>query len=507
MTTIADIEFSRPFAALKELGEAAREDGSFVDKTVLLTGEAAVLRTVNGGWMAEDCLRLMVRTWRKLAVYLPSGLEPLKDRLRSVATEIAFMDPVTFLETEPCYSDYEGILSIGTQAEPVLPWTVVNSNGWLARVSSSSKSLAPQCSQANPLGALAAASFGVAEVFKRTALKREFFDLFNGLTFSCFDLSVGGEDPGPPLPDSFQMPPTLFLGQGAIGNANVLLATQLPLRGKALLFDRERYGKENLGTCVLLGRAGAARHVRKAEWNRAQLSAAGSGIDAEWLFEDIENAKPSVEPYLALIINGLDHVEPRHAAQDFWPDVIVDGALRRFQCQFVAYDHDAGFACLRCLFELPAGRNPLKVQAELTGLSAAALAADEVISDRHIAAAPEDKRAFLESKRGQKAGAVGCARAIEMAHLFTDGVKKGFAPSVPFVATMTGVLVMAEVVRRLMNLPTTVRRFQFDMLVGPASGSKINEKANPGCRCQTRKGPIEKQRKWWKSRQRGGASS
>ena len=501
MNTTAEIEFSRPLAAVQELGEAAREDGSFVDRRVLLTGEAAVLRTANGGWMAEDCLRLMVRTWRKLAVYLPSGVETLKDRLKSLATEIGFTEPVTFLETEPCYRDYAGILSIGTQAQPALPLTVINSNGWLARVSSSSKPLASQCSQPNPLGALAAASFGVAEVFKRTALKREFFDLFDRLTFSCFDFSVGGEDPGPPLPASVQLPPTLFLGQGAIGNANVLLAGQLPLRGKALLFDKDRYGKENLGTCVLLGREGAARHVPKAEWNRAHLRAAGSGIDAEYLCDDIERAKLAVEPYLALVINGLDQVEPRHAAQDLWPDAIVDGALRRFQCQFVAYDHDAGFACLRCLFELSAGRNPLEVQAELTGLSAVALAADEVIGDGHIAAAPEDKRAFLESKRGQKAGAVGCARAIEMAHMFADRMKEGFAPSVPFVATMTGVLVMSEMARRLMGMATTVHRFQFDMLVGPEGGSKINEKANPECRCQTRKGPIEKQRKRWKSRQ------
>jgi hypothetical protein len=503
MNTIADIEFSRLLVAVQELGEAAREDGSFVDKTVLLTGEAAVLRTANGRWMAEDCLRLMVRTWRKLAVYLPSGLEPLKHQLKSLASEIVFSDPVTFLETEPCYGDYEGILSIGTQAQPNLPWTVINSNGWLARVSSSSTPLALQCSQANPLGALAAASFGVADVFKRTALKREFFDLVDELTFSCFDFSVGGEDPGPPLPESLEILPTLFLGQGAIGNANVLLAGQLPLRGRALLLDKDQYGKENLGTCVLLGPRGAAKQVAKAKWNRDQLRAAGSGIDAEHLCEDIEKAKIAVEPYLGLVINGLDQVEPRHTAQDLWPDAIVDGALRRFQCQFVAYDHDAGLACLRCLFELPAGRNPIEVQVELTGLSAAALAADEVIGDGHIAAAPKDKRTFLESKRGQKTGAVGCARAIEMAHMFADGVKEGFAPSVPFVATMTGVLVMAEMVRRLMNLPTTVRRFQFDMLVGPQAGSKINEKASPGCRCQTRKGPIEKQRERWKSRQGG----
>ena len=488
---MAELEFSRPAAALRELGDAARDDGDFVDKRVLLTGVAPFVTTANGIWMAEDCLRLMVRTWRRVTVYLPAEAVGVTSTLKAVAEQVAFAMPVTFVDTPPAYEAFDGILSVGGNARADLRWTAINSNGWLARVSSTGKRISESCTDSNPIGAMAAASLGVADLFKRTALKPGNFDLFDGLTFSAFDFTVGGEDAGPGLPQRLAMPPALFLGQGAIGNANVLLGGQLPLHGKALLFDKDAYGPENLGTCVLIGRNASDHGIAKAVWNRDHLSAVGSSLDAHPLRGDIERDLQAVEPYLELVINGLDRVEPRHAIQDAWPDVIVDGALRRFQCQFVSYDHGAGYGCLRCLFERPPARNPLEVQAEMTGLPIELIAADQEITEDHVAAAPEDKKDFLKSQLGKKAHAVACARAIEMKEMFADSVKDDFAPSVPFVATMTAVLVMAEVVRRLMDLASVARRFQFDVLVGPQRGLKINEKAKSSCRCQKRKGPIE----------------
>ena len=491
---MAELEFSRPAAALRELGDAARDDGDFVDKRVLLTGVAPFVATPNGIWIAEDCLRLMVRTWRHVTVYFPPEAVAVILTLKAVAEQVAFAMPVTFVDTPPAYEAFDGILSVGGNARADLPWTVINSNGWLARVSSTGKRISESSTASSPIGAMAAASLGVADLFKRTALKPGNFDLFDGLTFSPFDFAVGGEDAGPGLPQRLPMPPALFLGQGAIGNAIVLLGGQLPLHGKALLFDKDAYGPENLGTCVLIGRNATDHGVAKAVWNRDHLRAVGSSLDAHPFRGDIERDSQAVEPYLGLVISGLDRVEPRHAVQDTWPDVIVDGALRRFQCQFVSYDHSAGYGCLRCLFERPPARDPLEVQAELTGLPAELIAADQQITEDHVAVAPEDKKDFLKSQVGKKAHGVACAKAIEMKEMFAESNKDGFAPSVPFVATMTAVLVMAEVVRRLMDLASVPRRFQFDVLVGPQRGLKLNEKANPGCRCQKRQGPIEKLR-------------
>ena len=487
------LEFSRLTAAVRELGDAVR-DGDFIEKRVLLTGTAPFVGSPNGLWMAEDCLRLMVKTWRHVTVYLPPEAANVATKLRVVAEQVAFAAPITFLNTAPAYSGFDGVLSVGGNAREDLPWTVTNSNGWLARVSSTSRRISENCVEANPVGAMAGASLGVADLFKRTTLKPACFEFYDGLTFSAFDFAVGNEDPGPSILEALPIPPALFLGQGAIGNANVLLASQLPLRGKALLFDKDAYGPENVGTCVLIGERAANERVCKALWNRDYLRAAGSALDVDALRGDIEEDASAVEPYLGLVVNGLDRVEPRHAIQDTWPDVILDGALRRFQCQFVSYDHGAGYACLRCLFERPTARNPLEVQAAITGLSVEAIASDQIITAEHIAAAPKEKTAFLQSKLGERAAAVACAKAIEMKDMVDGDVRENFAPSVPFVATMTAVLVMGEVVRRAMGVPTVVRRFQFDTLIGPQRGTKINEKAKFTCRCQKRKGPIDKLR-------------
>lgn len=59
------------------------------------------------------------------------------------------------------------ILNVGTGVRPHLPWTAINSNGWVARVSSGPTALPADTDQSNPLAALMAASFGVTEVFKR----------------------------------------------------------------------------------------------------------------------------------------------------------------------------------------------------------------------------------------------------------------------------------------------------------------------------------------------------
>jgi len=266
------------------------------------------------------------------------------------------------------------------------------------------------------------------------------------------------------------------------------------LRGNVLLIDKDAYGPENLGTCVLIGRDAAEKRPAKAHWNRDYLRSTGSKLEVEALKGDIEHGLAAVEPYLGLVINGLDRVEPRHAIQDAWPDVIVDGALRRFQCQLVSYDHGAGYGCLRCVFDLPAARDPLAVQAEILGVAAEVIAQDMEITAVHVAAAPEAKRPFLQTKVGERAHAVACARAIEMKGMFADNTEADFAPSVPFVATMTAVLVMGDVVRRIMRLPHRTRRFQFDVLVGPDRALKISEKAKVSCRCQKRAGAIEKLR-------------
>lgn len=477
--------FSRPKKAVSGLRDkAGRLD--FVNANVLLTGETKVLQTQNGRWIAEDALRILIRTYKRLHVYLPPSCADLGELLKQIASCNQFAEPVCFVDQEPDFGSFDAILFVGYQAHEGRPWTVVNSNGWLARVSSTMCGLHGDCDQPNPLGALAAASLGASDVFKRTVqIRPERADLFDGLTFSTYDFTVGGDDPGPALATELAISPTLFAGQGAIGSAICLLVGQLPFHGRAMLLDKDAFEHPNLGTSVLLGPDG--EEASKAHWNADHLRAQGSRLDLNPQREKIELAANVVAPYLGTVVAGFDKIEPRHALQRLWPDTIIDGAVGDFTVQFLAYDHAEGFACLKCHFQVPEGEDPLVVQSRLTGLSVDALKNNLEVTKADIEAAPVDKREILETNLGRPA----CSVAADLSAISTLAMEDDFAPSVPFVATMSAVLVVGELVRRLMGIRADCRRFKFDVLLGPHYGRKVNEPASKACECQTRRHVID----------------
>jgi len=82
---------------------------------------------------------------------------------------------------------FNAILSVGAETHSELPWTTINSNGWVARVSSGAIALSSVCDQANPVGALAAASLGASEIFRRfIKLVPGRAEPFDGLAFSSY---------------------------------------------------------------------------------------------------------------------------------------------------------------------------------------------------------------------------------------------------------------------------------------------------------------------------------
>ena len=143
----SDISLSRPIACAAQLAPYAADVHRFSDKRVLLTGDAEILATDNGRFLLFDNIRLLVRFCRFVDVWLPASLGELRREAASLAKQIEFTKPVNFLDDPPNYSSYDAILSVGITGRPDLPWTTINSNGWLARVSSTGTNLDPACSQ------------------------------------------------------------------------------------------------------------------------------------------------------------------------------------------------------------------------------------------------------------------------------------------------------------------------------------------------------------------------
>jgi hypothetical protein len=354
----------------------------------------------------EDCflyaLRLLVRICPNVSVCIPAGNGNLLRMAEDVTNQTSFGNTVSFVSEDIDYKQYDAILSVGTKAHPELPWTVINSDNWVVRVSSGQEDIASARGCRNPVGSLAAASLGVGEVFKRLVMFRpECGKYLDGLSYSLHSYEADPTDTGPALPTSID-PDLLLVGGGAIGNGIAALLERLPLKGTVTIVDYQAYGEENLGTCLLIGPRDIGR--KKADVLADLLASAGVRVrpKAETFDKYAESLKGGSYP--SVVLNGLDSVDVRREVQRaLWPDIIIDGAIGDFMCQVSrhAWD-DLDTACLRCLFGDAVNLSAEGIQQLATGLPVERLRdPDSLLSDEDIQAAPTEKREFLSTQRGK----------------------------------------------------------------------------------------------------------
>lgn len=492
--TAAATTYSRPVATAERLGDAAEDRHRFLDKRVLLTGEAMVLATENGRACLLDSLRLLVRICRNLDVAIPTTVSRLYVDARHVAEQVAVGQAVRFLDGPVELAEYDAILSVGVAARPELPWTVINAHGWLARVSSGPTDLSPACDQRNPIAALAAASLGTAEVFKRLLhLRPERGALLDGVAFSLDSYEVNTHDPGPAVPEQLDMD-LVVIGAGAIGNGMIHLLGQLRPTGRVAVIDRQAYGQENLGTSLLIGPRDIG--IDKATFAAEILTAAG--IRAVGFREDIDRFAErlgSELPHPPVVLTGLDSIEARHAAQDLWPDLIIDGAIGDFGCQVSRHPWNEDTACLRCLFRQPVRDAAERIASRASGLNEARTrGADAPVTEADVLAAPPEKRNWLRERIGHSiCSVIGEATA----QLLTEEQQRhGFEPSVPFVACLSASMAIAELVKFSAGRVTTLEpRYQLDVLRGPMYGQQFPQERRRDCLCVFRRPNIEKLRR------------
>lgn len=224
------LEFSRLTATAASLGDAAPDRHRFGHQPVLLTGETEVLRTQNGRNCFLDSIRLLIKIATRLTIHIPQSSR-LENEVRQVVESLSYRSrPEVQCSLERPKAAFDAILSVGTSGNRDSPWTVINSNGWTARVASTGRSLSSECAQPNPVGALGAACFGVGEVFKRLIkLKPERGRLHDGLSFS-FHSYLPEDLPGPELPRELPLD-LILVGMGAINNGTIRLLKALPMPG------------------------------------------------------------------------------------------------------------------------------------------------------------------------------------------------------------------------------------------------------------------------------------
>jgi hypothetical protein len=107
---------------------------------------------------------------------------------------------------------------------------------------------------------------------------------------------------------------------GNVMNGWAVAVRALQITGHVRAVDRQTLGEENLGPYAL------ARRDMTGQPKTALLrSPAASDYRHD---EELDLFVPRITrwhlPLPALVINGLDEIEPRHVVQRLWPDVLVD---------------------------------------------------------------------------------------------------------------------------------------------------------------------------------------
>ncbi len=497
MTPQQDLAASRPLGVAKELGAATLDEATIFSRGVVLTGERAVLETQNGRWCLLNSIRLLSRIVGPLTVLLPGGMDIFESEVRTLCGSVWTKARVTLAHEDACveWAAASAILNVGAEVDADLPWTTINCNGWVARVSSAGD-LPNDTEQSNPVAAMLAASFGVAEVFKRVyGIPGQKYPALPATQFSLFDLGTSPSGLGPALCDT-TVPDTLLVGAGAIGNAIVLLLSQLALRGRLHIVDKQAFRPENLGTCVLLDDTswlGASKAERLSEWLDERSPLVCSGEQA--FVETARSGRHLRAMAVDLVLNGLDDVQARWDAQLLWPSVLVDGGINAVGAAVVTHRLDRpDAACMRCSFRLSL-IDEMTIQANLTGLNRATLSSDlgRALTEDDLVAAEESMRPWLRQQLAQ--GRTVCATITEaQSRGLGMELAGGFSPSAPFVATASAALVVAQALKAL-AYPSAefIQRFQFENLfVGPDAAVGVLTPADPNCLCVTQRSAIER---------------
>lgn len=484
-----DNAYSRPEATAARLEKFGADLHRFPTKSVCLTGEVEILLTGNGRLCFLNSIRLLIRTFRNVSIWIPEGAVSLRKESEALAKAVEFGTPVTFFSAEPDWTKNAAILNVGHTTRLDLPWTSINSNGWLSRVTSTATPLQTNCSETNPIAALFAACMGVSEVFKRALpVPTDRFPLADGICFNLYSRKIEAVDSAPPIVRPFLLPLTWMVGLGAIGNGVALLMDQIAATGEVVCVDKQKYGNENLGTCALLTPSGIGSE--KAEYIATYLEQ-NKTLKCLGLPELIESARKRIGKELThpkLVLTGLDQIDPRHETQDIWPDLLIDGAIGDFTVQVATHTWPSKHVCLKCLFPRPDGGEPTKLATQLTGLSEDIVRdPNAVITDDDIRRAPIEKRELLIANRGRKV----CSVVSEESIKALSKEAKGFSPSVPFVACASAALMLTAVVQWLSgNAAAMPKRYYFDILQGPVSGDELAELAKRTCQCQQREALI-----------------
>jgi hypothetical protein len=446
--------------------------------------------------MSALTIRVLVTTLRRglgTLVLVRGGLSAgLVETLEAAAFAI---DPTRPLRvTKSLDVDPTAWVHLGTSA----PGGVIRvvPDGYGAHVAGARTAVIRPQRPGNALGAVYSAALGATEIFKHTAgvivgrrvLHRHL--RFCPVSLSC-DLSGA-----PALPDAITMELAL-IGVGAIGTGIALILSELPVGGRLLAVDRQRFAPENRSSYSLGGLAEAEARPSKVDLARSALGRFEVVAYTNPVTELVRAVDDGEMPWCSTVLTALDSAEARRDAQRLWPDRLIDAATG--DTMLGLCDHRYGSdPCMTCVFPIRRDQ-PFGVErlARRLGLPVDVLAqGDTPLTEDHLRDLTDDQRRMLEPHLGTLI--CGLANATGL----TEMDANGFMPSVAFVSLQAACLAVGRLLAGHIGLSPAPNFVQYDGLIGPQTATVETMKRRPGCACDTRSDAIAAVRKDRRKRMR-----
>jgi molybdopterin/thiamine biosynthesis adenylyltransferase len=323
---------------------------------ILLTGDPTRLRTHAGRLMLRVAANAVSRFCPTIDLCLGESLAESAAEARRLILDIDRNAEVRVVSDVHGHR-YAAVLSVGRPSWTVANLITIDAAGWLALLSNGTHLPAVGApDDDNPLGAMAAAALGAAEVFKlllRPVPERA--GLYGDLTFSTFAYDVGTRDAGPRLPGRIGLPPSLLAGVGAVGNAFLMALREIPgVAGELVAVDRECLDDPSNLNRYALAREDDVRLDRPApKTGLATRLFAGTSISVRSFQQDVEDLARAIDRGTVrppqVVLSAVDNDVSRRALQDLWPDLLLEGATAGSMLQISRCDYQEGLACLECL--------------------------------------------------------------------------------------------------------------------------------------------------------------
>jgi hypothetical protein len=467
----------------------------FVRSHVLISGDDKYLQSANGRASFRASVNMVSRFCSRITV----GVSDISLRRQAQgifesieASEFAQFRGVRTNSPE----GFDAHLHIGPGRG--LKATRIMNDNWTIYVSSVDAFSPPSALIDNPLGAVAAACFGVADVFKKLlGIDSKFGKQFENERFNM--LTYEKETSLVRLPDNLDLPYTLVAGCGAVGNALAYaleeLARTVKLAGAVVVCDKDVIHSHSLNRHLLAVNVDASAQTRKVllmsrSFQRAGVTPLMYDGDLKDLVGSIRRGSIRTPQ---VVLSGLDNNEARHWLQSLWPDLLIEAATGETTVQVSRHEYDSGLACLMCIHpKAVAMRSYQSMITRLTGMSAARIdRVNETINARDVARAPEEMRDFLRVRIGQRI--CGVLSEVESIAVLTENVP--LQPTVSFVSALAGCLLAAEYVLASAGIRSSLSTFfQADLLFPLGNSMLQGVLPENQCYCKLRRAEIQKYR-------------